>query len=253
VPRTELSNGYIVAEILQRYRVPEGFQEIYLPSFENGAALQTKLSNWTRLKTILKDNKFAVSEAVIDATIHCKRGAAEHFLQLLHAHLTTAKIPGRLARSPDFSDTAYQTSLPYYARSTTSSLIKSNVRPLEAKTTPDTLAQEAAVTGMVAGYAARNRDDRAINPARYDRRPLDEKGLPTLAAPLEEPVVDFAEMHQTAQFVKLTARQKPLAPIQPRRAAPAGAVGPVGHTTAAAPANPLNVTKRRDEPAAEAQ
>jgi hypothetical protein len=32
VPRTELSNGYVVAEILQRFHVPEGFQVLVPPT-----------------------------------------------------------------------------------------------------------------------------------------------------------------------------------------------------------------------------
>lgn len=116
------------------------------------------------------------------------------------------------------------------------------MRPLEAKTHPDLLEQSGQVNSLVGDYIHRDQDDRAHNPARYNRHPLDEKGIPTRPLPLTVDFVDTSEMHKTAQFVK-TSRQQPLGPIEPKRASlsASGAVGPVGHTT-----TNLNSTKRRE-------
>ena len=138
-------------------------------------------------------------------------------------------------------------------------LIKSNIRSLEERTKPDEDEKTARIHNIVASHTDRDQDDREHNPARYNRRPLDERGLPTRAVPLDPDVKDVTQMHRTAQFVVQTARQRPLAPIDTpgssarssatattrRPGSAAGAVGPVGHTTMRKEG--LNVTQRLED------
>lgn len=111
--------------------------------------------------------------------------------------------------------------------------------------------QTGNITRLVGGYRERDREDRAGNPARYGRKPLNEKGIPTPAAPVTPARPDTTMMRKSSQFVK-TSRQRTadsgplsssLVPVPPssleQRSSSAGSsrrssgrvvVGPIGHT-----------------------
>eukprot|EP00041_Stephanoeca_diplocostata_P017260 m.344262 g.344262 ORF g.344262 m.344262 type:complete len:289 (+) comp20643_c0_seq2:157-1023(+) len=237
-PRREIANGYPIADILSRYKVKDGKDVIHLESFSSGTALDSKLANWSRLKKVFKAQGYPKTSAgLIDATMHCKPGAAEHLLLVLHAALTGSALTIDIPEDGQYSDAAYQASLPYHARSTVSVSIKSNLRPLELVTQPNQLKQTKFIETLVDKRKRESADDRDTNPLRYDRLPLNAQGLPAEPKPVPREISDTTKMKKSSKFLTMS---QPIAPIgatatvTSRRdsgsANALGSVGPVGHT-----------------------
>ena len=86
--RREFSNGYLVAEILSLYEP----QDFLLNAFGQETALDKKIVNWNMLKQIFAKRSMSMIPAkLIDATIHCKPGAAECLVQLVYSFLTNTR------------------------------------------------------------------------------------------------------------------------------------------------------------------
>jgi hypothetical protein len=60
-------------------------------SFINGRSLNARLLNWALIKQFLAKKKLAISNHLIDATLHGKDGAAEELLDQTYQLLTNKK------------------------------------------------------------------------------------------------------------------------------------------------------------------
>lgn len=87
LPKRDLSNGYLFAEMCARY-----WNGVELHSFENKLSKTNKEANWKVLKRYFVKNNFAVDEALIAGVINCDEGAAEQFLFTLYTALTKREI-----------------------------------------------------------------------------------------------------------------------------------------------------------------
>ncbi|BFZ24119.1 hypothetical protein BsWGS_27158 [Bradybaena similaris] len=127
-PKWDLSNGYIIGEIISRY-FP---QQIQIHSFYKGISLAVKKKNWFILKNFILQTDIDLDMQVIDATIHCRDGAAVKLLEALYEVLTSRRLK---RMPPEFytSEPFYlkQKHLPAYQRTTATVAVKQNLRLTE--------------------------------------------------------------------------------------------------------------------------
>lgn len=184
-PKRDFANGYLTAEIVDRY-LPG---EISLASIDMGIALDRKLNNWDQLKKIFAKINIAISQDIIDGTLHCKSGAAEVLIQLLYMYFnqksTTAMEQNTLVQ--DFSDSSYQDTLPLHARNTLSVSIKNNIKPTELKMDSNLIRQTNKVERLVVDHQARRLNDRVRDPHRFGIHPRDPAGLSTIPPKAPKP------------------------------------------------------------------
>lgn len=86
--RRDLANGFVVAEMLQRYYP----KEVNIFSFYNGLNLEQKQDNWVRLAIILNKKGMAVSNEQYMQVLHMAPLSALEFLLRLYTHLTNKKV-----------------------------------------------------------------------------------------------------------------------------------------------------------------
>jgi len=171
--RREFSNGYLVAEILSLYEP----QDFLLNAFGQETALDKKIVNWNMLKQIFAKRSMSMIPAkLIDATIHCKPGAAECLVQLVYSFLTNTSLSITLPEQCAFTDAEYQAALPAHARATMSMAIKNNMRSLELVSDPDMLSQARKTNQIISNHLDTRRMDRTTNPVRFDRLVTDDTG-----------------------------------------------------------------------------
>ena len=85
--RRDFSNGYLVAEILQRYYP----QEVALHSFDNGATSEKrKNDNWKQLEKILRKKGLRLSPKDIEGVISCREDSLIPILERVYKKVTTA-------------------------------------------------------------------------------------------------------------------------------------------------------------------
>lgn len=73
----DLSNGFIVAEILTRYYP----KEIKVYQFYNGLNLEKKLDNWERIAKFLGKQGKRVDRSEWEPIVHLAKGAAFEFIK----------------------------------------------------------------------------------------------------------------------------------------------------------------------------
>eukprot|EP00039_Didymoeca_costata_P014015 m.221027 g.221027 ORF g.221027 m.221027 type:complete len:223 (+) comp15922_c0_seq18:227-895(+) len=171
-PRREFSNGYVVAEILSKF-----YPQININQYDEGTSLEKKKVNWGRLKGVFaRNNMVMIPEKLTEATIHCKPGAAEALIQLLHSFLTNKDSTTTLPEDCSFTDAEYQATLPHHARSTMSIAIKRNMRSSELISDPDKERQDAKTLIIMEGYNKMKKSVKKEDPGRYGRKLLDSTG-----------------------------------------------------------------------------
>ena len=94
----DLSNGFVVAEILSRY-FPK---EINIYSFDNGLKIARKIDNWEQIAKLLKKKDFELKKEEYEPVVYYSEGAAEHVLRRLYEFLTKRSWPERprIAKEP---------------------------------------------------------------------------------------------------------------------------------------------------------
>jgi hypothetical protein len=109
-----MSNGFLVAEILNRY-FPS---EVDLHSYENGNRIACKNDNWEMIYAVGKKKGLPIGKADFDPIIHCCPGAAMAFLFKLFHLMTkrTLTVPPKMAPPQ----------LPPFARPTAAWRLKDN-------------------------------------------------------------------------------------------------------------------------------
>ncbi|KAI3387142.1 hypothetical protein SNEBB_003655 [Seison nebaliae] len=131
-----MRNGYLVAEIFNRY-FPEHFS---MDGFEDTPSLPTRLANWDHINRKLnKMNEITLNCQLVNETIHGKENAANLLMQDLYEKINSLKDPhdNRSLDPKIFTDYYYQQTLPKHMRSTASRTIQSNVKKTELQTRPD--------------------------------------------------------------------------------------------------------------------
>jgi hypothetical protein len=113
-PKRDLSNGFLVAEILQRYFPTE----IELHTYENGTRLSCKNDNWEQIYAFGKKKGIPIQKADFDPVIHCVPGAAMAMLFKLFQLMTK--------RNLTIPPKAPPPQLPPFARPTASWRLKDN-------------------------------------------------------------------------------------------------------------------------------
>lgn len=83
-PKRDLSNGFIIAEIFNRY-YPE---DIEMYQVENGHKLACKENNWWFLSRIFKKKGIPIDFKDYDTVIHSAPGAALELLKKVYSILT---------------------------------------------------------------------------------------------------------------------------------------------------------------------
>jgi len=117
-PKRDLTNGYIVAEIMARYHP----KDVQLSAFENGLRLATKVDNWESLYKLFKKKGIAITKDDIDKVIHCAPGYATMFIMKLWSLLTKPKVPMKFAMPQEMMPPSEP--LPAYMRETASRRLK---------------------------------------------------------------------------------------------------------------------------------
>lgn len=102
-PKRDLTNGYLVAEIVSRYYP----KDINMMNFENGTRLAAKVDNWEQLYKLFKKKGLAVMKQDFDPVIHCAPGAAVMFILKLYMILTKKTIKPFAPAPPDSMPPAY--------------------------------------------------------------------------------------------------------------------------------------------------
>lgn len=87
-PKRDLSNGFLVAEILSRYHP----KDINMNSYENGTRLAAKVDNWEQVYKLCKRKELPISKQEIDPVIHCAPEAATMLLFHLYHVLTKRTV-----------------------------------------------------------------------------------------------------------------------------------------------------------------
>ena len=115
--RRDLSNGYIISEILFRYD-----EKINKNYFRNKFSLKSKFKNFVRIQKILKEKNFEISDEFIRKIIFMEKDASLDFLILLYKFFTKKKF---FWKKPIFKEN------PYYQNKTVNFLMKN--RELNSK------------------------------------------------------------------------------------------------------------------------
>ena len=79
-PKRDFSNGWLYAEILNRY-YPE---KIEMYQFDNGFKLDKKMGNWDHLSKFFKKENIDIVFADYDPVIHCAPHAAYNLLKKMY-------------------------------------------------------------------------------------------------------------------------------------------------------------------------
>jgi hypothetical protein len=87
-PKRDLSNGWVFAEILQRF-YPD---DIEMYQFDNGFRLEKKTNNWLHLLKFAKRKNIDLTAKDYDPVIHCAPNAAYQLLLKLYTILTGRTI-----------------------------------------------------------------------------------------------------------------------------------------------------------------
>jgi len=87
-PKRDLSNGWVFAEILQRY-FPD---DIEMYQFDNGFKLEKKQNNWIHLSKFFKRKELDITVKDFEPVIHCAPNAALALLKKVYTMLTEKEI-----------------------------------------------------------------------------------------------------------------------------------------------------------------
>jgi hypothetical protein len=148
-----LSNGFIFAEIFNRY-YPE---DIEMYSFDNCFQLDKKKNNWEYLQKFFLKRNIPIAYPDYDSVIHCAPGSAYEFLKKSFALLT----------GKDVQDTPVLETFepePDYAKTTIAMKMKNS----ELVRIKDTTTREGNANAIIGDHNNQLREER-MNPTRYTK------------------------------------------------------------------------------------
>jgi len=181
----DLSNGFLIAEICSRYVR----QDIDMHMFHNATVIHLKYCNWALLKKVFDKNGLDVSEALIEATIHCKNNAAVILLCNLYEQLTNKRLQVNMNNSSSFilqtmnesrdqkreqedlfTDHIYQLSLPLHCRATALQTVRNNFCLTEMLTYHDLEATRKKAKGLMETHSNDREKERLDYPQRFNHQ-----------------------------------------------------------------------------------
>ncbi|ESN92404.1 hypothetical protein HELRODRAFT_103762 [Helobdella robusta] len=168
-PQWDLSSGFIIGQMLYRY-----FPNVVpLYRFHDGSKLEYRLFNWTLIKQILNKVGISVPTLMLDATAHCKFGAARMTLIKLYEQLNGRSVPGQPDNlsDPNFTDRRYQLKIPPLARSTTVMTLRTNFKDTERKVMPDIECQRLKARNIIESHVSLLAEEKRKNIWRYRSKP----------------------------------------------------------------------------------
>lgn len=154
--KRDFCNGFLVAEIFNRYYKAD----IAMHSFDNGASMKRRKDNWEMLQRFFLKRSIPVSQAEIDAVIHCQPHAASELVVRVYNMLT-----GHEARyEPPAEVEEYR---PAFARPTASLRIKQTLKEPSAAETDDRRAERQTAERAVEAHEQTLRVERTEERDRY--------------------------------------------------------------------------------------
>ncbi|XP_014790863.1 spermatogenesis-associated protein 4 isoform X1 [Octopus bimaculoides] len=169
VPKWDLANGYLIAEIFNRYYP----FEVEMTYFNKGSSLYAKQHNWQELSKFFKKKKFDISQTCIDGTMFCKETQCMQMMQLIYKILTDRKWPFSVVSpiSDDLCDYDYQMRLPLHAQSTATKSVKNNIMFTELLVYPNQLLNARKAQKIIDRHMELRLKKRVEDPERFHVHP----------------------------------------------------------------------------------
>ncbi|CAI9742564.1 spermatogenesis-associated protein 4-like isoform X1 [Octopus vulgaris] len=169
IPKWDLANGYLIAEIFNRYYP----FEVEMTYFNKGSSLYAKLHNWRILSKFFKKRKFDISQACIDGTMFYKETQCIQMMQLIYKLLTDRKWAFSVVSpiSDDMCDYDYQMRLPLHAQSTATKSVKNNVMFTELLVYPNQLMNARKAQKIIDRHTEVRQKKRQDDPERFRIHP----------------------------------------------------------------------------------
>ena len=101
--KRDLSNGFLVAEILSRYYP----SEVAMHSFDNSVSLERKRSNWKLLSKLLHKKGIPIDNNMIELVVTVEGDAAAEALQILYNFIHGPAFEASRAESTVSSQSSY--------------------------------------------------------------------------------------------------------------------------------------------------
>jgi hypothetical protein len=197
-PKRDLTNGWLVAEILSRYYP----KDINMLSYDKGTRLATKIDNWEQLFKVFQKHNLPFNKHEFDGVIHCKAGSGTMFLYKLYSVLTERQVkmfqPGD-NKPPD----------PAFMRPTASLILKDH----EIHRIQDDLHRTLVAIDVLGSYHDHRRTVRAMEgPALVYRQRQDQTAKTQNAADTKEQV-EGLETHKVDE-VQVKSLQREVTDIR---------------------------------------
>jgi hypothetical protein len=151
-PKRDLSNGWVCAEILQRY-FPD---DIEMYQFDNGFKLEKKQNNWLHLAKLAKRKQLDLTQKDFDPVIHCAPNAALALLKKLYSALTEKELHDEPAEVQLQQRKDEAASRPEYLRATIAQKMKEH----EVQRIQDKLFQTTTALSIAQAHVSQRKDER---------------------------------------------------------------------------------------------
>lgn len=115
--RRDLSNGYVISEVLFRYD-----NNVNLNYFRNNLSLNSKFKNWKRIQKILKSKNFDLKDEIVRKIVFMEKDGGIDFIISLYKHYTKKEL---IWKKPVYKEK------PFYQHKTVNFLMKN--RELNSK------------------------------------------------------------------------------------------------------------------------
>ncbi|GAB1598333.1 spermatogenesis-associated protein 4-like isoform X1 [Argonauta hians] len=208
IPKRDLANGYLIAEIFNRYYP----FEVDMTYFSTGISLYARRHNWYQLSKFFKKKKIDISQACIDGTIFFKERFTLQMMQTIYKLLTDKKWSYSISPTNcdfDLCDFEYQSKLPMYAQSTATRAIKTNLVLSEMIVYPNQLLNAKKAQKIIDRHMELRLKKREENPERFNVQPtLGQQSIrqQTAAQFKEEPEKTSPKRTFTCSFQDLSVR-----------------------------------------------
>jgi len=199
-PKRDLTNGWLIAEILSRYYP----KDINMLSYDKGTRLATKIDNWEQLFKVFLKHGIPYQKHEFDAVIHCKAGAALMFLYKLYAILTKRQV--KMFQSVDPSKGPD----PAFMRPTASLVLKDH----EIHRIQDDLHRTLVAIDVLGSYHDHRRSVRAMEgPTLVQRQRTDQVARSRMQAADTKDQAEGVETHKVDE-VQVKSLQREVTDIR---------------------------------------
>lgn len=179
-PRRDFQNGENIATILNHYcgrnqTDRKSASKIEISFFNRGTSLKSLEANWDLVRNFLdrpENQGIDMPRDEIEGTIHAKPGCVELLVIRMYQMFTgnpVKTIKGEY--SHNFTDDSYQETLPYHARHTASTSIKSNTRLTQFIQNEDINTGKQMNFYALENYLYNKEKHKMEQPERYDLVP----------------------------------------------------------------------------------